>query len=280
MVEPERQAILMDIIECSSPESDKKKKDCEEELGSPKPLRMVDPVQSCIEMTRKGGNGPMTTPEIIELLGVLNHPFHVNTLTMILTNELSNDTLETILSTPHFYVMSAVLSCCLAYCLECLDYASAQNIMKLSHALSTVTDNSIDPENKTSAGLTLMSTRIHCHPFWNQRHFWISRFQEEIAEGKKELSTGEEHKALSTEAQDHADGAVSFNVLNRTVQFMLSFGLKEVFVADFVEQTMEMRLYREDYRPMIKEMISFFRGGGMNAAADRPPPAAAAGPPK
>ena len=244
MIEPERQAMLVENIHRS-------RADAEEERPTP-PIG-GDPVQLCLDMMR-GGEGPCSAVEFCGFLRRMKHPFHVNTLCTLLGKELAMGQLECRMPGTPFYVMSSVFAVCLAYCHECLDYVSAEHILKLSQALELQPSSS---EGDGNVGPVTMSRRSRCHPFWDQRQFWTNRFQVEVALGKKELLQSAVFETLSAPEREHEEGAVPFNVLNKSVQLMLNFGVQRGFIVEFVRQTVKMKLFRGEYAEMVESMVRF-----------------------
>jgi len=293
LVQPEREEILMGIVETASPRS----KDntatehlLDEMVTKDKPPS--DPVHITMSFLRGNGQPPGGPTEVMELLQVLDNPFHVNTLTYLLLKEIEEDKIVTELPLAIFYVVSAVLGYCLTYCASCLDYNSAERIMQISLALhaarpgaspakagwevgSTKEEsgakqppellipkelrNLQSPRSSKHSGEVAMSQRTQCHPFWAQRRFWTSRFQRQVASKKKELLETKAYKEQSQEDREHEEGAVAFNVLNKMVQLMLSFGLPEQAITEFVDQTIAMKMFKPDYMPMVEDMMTFVK---------------------
>jgi len=245
MIEPERQAILMDNIDCTSPEASGT---VAERDAIPAGFGVgADPVQRCLDMMR-GGEEPCSAMELSVFLTGLKHPFHVNTLCSLLGKELAAGQLECTMYDTSFYVMSAVFAVCLAYCHECLDYVSAEHILKLSQALQL---------RSRGQDTVTMSRRTRCHPFWNQRQFWTNRFQGLVVLGRKELLQSSVFETLSAKDREHEEGAMPFNVLNKSVQLMLSFGVQSDFIVEFIQQTIKMKLFKDEYTAMVQDMIRF-----------------------
>ncbi len=64
-------------------------------------------------------------------------------------------------------------------------------------------------------------------------------------------------KTMSEAEREEEEGSVAFNVLNKTVQLMLSFGVHTGLVTEFVDQTVKMKVFKVDHIAMAKEIIAF-----------------------
>ena len=75
--------------------------------------------------------------------------------------------------------------------------------------------------------------------------------------GRKELLQSSVFETLSAKDREHEEGAMPFNVLNKSVQLMLSFGVQSDFIVEFIQQTIKMKLFKDEYTAMVQDMIRF-----------------------
>jgi len=158
-----------------------------------------------------------------------------------------------VLENAPYHVLSALLTTCLAVCEEGKQYGLLCTVMKLTINIYQQKQSSCaelqsgaDRSGRVATAEVPLLRRSRLHSVWHHREYWTQLFHSEVAEDAKKMKAAEfkEQKDM-----------IMFRRTSFVVQLMLSFHVQKSKVIAFVTHILEMRLFAEDFEPLVQDLI-------------------------